>query len=165
MRALQHRSHGWLTRGLAAPFLCLLLSAQALAAGAAPAGGGREGEDGEERQVMATLEAMAKATIDRDVPTLERIYHDDLTYNHSTGMTQNKAQVLKDIPRSTFATMRFSEPRIRFYGPVAVVKVTTDLQYSPQGTLVDRHLNQMFVMLKGPQGWRIVAKHTTRILP
>ena len=35
----------------------------------------------EEQSVMATLEAMAKATIHKDVATLDKIYHPDLTYS------------------------------------------------------------------------------------
>ena len=37
----------------------------------------------DEKSVMATLEAMAQATIKKDVATLDKIYHPDLTYSHS----------------------------------------------------------------------------------
>ena len=134
----------------------VLLSAQGLRAAA--------GEGSAEKEIMATLEAMAAATIQRDVPTLDRIYHDDLTYNHSTGMSQNKAQIMRAVPQGSFTLMKFSDPLIHLYGDIAVVKVTTDLRYYPGGVVADRHLNQMFVLQKSAQGWRIVAKHTTRIL-
>ena len=49
----------------------------AAAASAAPA------DPKDEKAVMATLEAMAKATIDKDLATLNKIYSDDLTYSHS----------------------------------------------------------------------------------
>jgi hypothetical protein len=113
--------------------------------------------------VMATLQEMATATIDRDVPTLDRIYHADLNYNHSTGLSQGKAEIMKGVPSGSFTKMVFSDPRIRFYNGVAVVRVTTDLRYYPKGEVADRHLNQMFVMVKEGRGWQIVAKHTTRI--
>lgn len=116
-----------------------------------------------EREVMATLDAVAAATIAKDVAALDSLYHPELTYNHSTGMTQNKHEVLRDIPKSSFVKMEFSEPRIRFYGAVAVAKVTCDLRYFPGGVAADRHLNQLFVLIKESGRWRIVAKHTTRI--
>ena len=49
------------------------------------------------KAVMATLEAMAKATIEKDVATLSKIYGDDLTYSHSSALTETKAQVLKGV--------------------------------------------------------------------
>ena len=42
----------------------------------------------DQKAVMATLEAMAKATIDKDVAMLNRIYGDDLTYAHSSALTE-----------------------------------------------------------------------------
>ena len=51
----------------------------------------------DEKAVLATLEAMAQATIKKDVATLEKIYHPDLTYSHSTASLQTKAEVLKAV--------------------------------------------------------------------
>ena len=146
-------------RILIVPILCgVLLSAQHLSAA--------DGDAAAEKEVLATLEAMAAAIIQKDAATLDRLYHEDLTYNNSTGMTQNKAQVMRAISSGSFVTMRFSEPTILVYGSVAVVQTTTDLQYRPQGVLVDRHLNQLYVLVKRAQGWiRVVARHPTRIQP
>ena len=49
----------------------------------------------DEKAVMATLEAMAQATIKKDIATLDKIYSPDLTYSHSSAFLQNKAEVLK----------------------------------------------------------------------
>ena len=153
-------------RTLTVPLLCgVLLSAQSLSAERGVAGNAAEGNAAEEKAIMTTLEAYATAIINRDVPTLDRIYHDDLSYNHSTGATQNKTEIMKAVPGGTFTTTKFSDARFQFYGQVAVVRVVTDLTYYPGGVRADRHLNQMFVMLKGAKGWQIVAKHTTRIAP
>ena len=51
----------------------------------------------DQKAVQATLETMAKATIAKDVATLEKVYGDDLTYAHSSALTENKAKVLKNI--------------------------------------------------------------------
>src|SRR5262249_42982645 len=51
----------------------------------------------DEKSVMATLQAMAQATIKKDVATLDKIYHPDLTYSHSSAMNQAKAEVLKAV--------------------------------------------------------------------
>jgi ketosteroid isomerase-like protein len=146
---------------LTLPMICaLVLSAIGLSAANDPA---------DEKAVMATLESMAKATIGKDVATLARIYGDDVTYSHSSGLTETKAEVLKNIQGPSQAEfMRFSETTIRVYGNVAVAKGITDFRNGRPGNMLDNHLNILWVMVKrpqGPHGWQIVARQTTRIGP
>ena len=123
----------------------------------------------DEKAVMATLETMAKATIAKDVATLGKIYGDDVTYAHSSGLTETKAEVLKGIQGPSQAEfMKFSDTTIRIYGDVALAKGITDFRNGQPGTLLDNHLNILWVMVRrplGPHGWQIVARQTTRIGP
>lgn len=118
---------------------------------------------------MATLETMAKATIAKDVATLEKIYGDDVTYAHSSALTETKAQVLKNIQGASVAEfMKFSDTTIRIYGDVALAKGVVDFRNGPPGKMLDNHLNILWVMARraqGPHGWQIVARQTTRIGP
>lgn len=120
----------------------------------------------DEKAVMATLEEMAQATIRKDVATLDKIYHPDLTYSHSTAMLQTKAQVLKAVagPGVT-ESMTFHETTIRIYGNVALVRGRHELRNGTPGTMHDNHLNILWVLLRGPgpEGWQIVARQTTRL--
>jgi ketosteroid isomerase-like protein len=108
----------------------------------------------DEKAVMATLEAMAQATIKKDVATLDKIYHPDLTYSHSSAMLQSKSEVLK-----------FHDNTIRVYGNVALVRGGNELRNGNPGAMHDNHLNILWVLLKGsgPYGWQIVARQTTRL--
>jgi ketosteroid isomerase-like protein len=121
------------------------------------------------KAVMATLEAMAKATIEKDVATLDRIYGDDITYAHSSALTETKAQVLKNIQGPGVAEfMKFTETNIRVYGDVALAKGVVDFRNGAPGKMLDNHLNILWVMVRrsqGPHGWQIVARQTTRIGP
>ncbi len=121
------------------------------------------------KAVMATLETMAKATLEKDVATLGRIYADDLTYAHSSALTETKAQVLKNIQGPSVAEfMKFSDTNIRIYGDVALAKGVVDFRNGAPGKMLDNHLNILWVMVRrpqGPHGWQIVARQTTRIGP
>lgn len=123
----------------------------------------------DEKALMATLDAMAKATITKDAATLARIYGDDITYSHSAAQTQTKAEVLKSIAGPGVAEfMKFSETTIRVYGDVALVKGITDFRNGQPGKLFDNHLNILWVLVRrpvGPFGWQIVARQTTRVGP
>jgi ketosteroid isomerase-like protein len=120
----------------------------------------------DERAVVATMEAMAKATVNKDVATLDKIYSNDLTYSHSSALTQTKAEVLKAFEGSGVTeSLKFSNTTIRIYGPVALFKGVTDMRNGQAGKMTDNHLNILWVLVKGPgpEGWQIVARQTTRI--
>jgi ketosteroid isomerase-like protein len=120
----------------------------------------------DEKSAMATLEAMAQATINKDVATLDKIYHPDLTYSHSSAMNQTKAEVLKAVAGPAVTeSMTFHETSVRVYGNVALVRGRNELRNGAPGSLHDNHLNILWVLLKGPgpHGWQIVARQTTRL--
>jgi ketosteroid isomerase-like protein len=123
----------------------------------------------DQKAVQATLDAMAKATIAKDVATLEKIYGDDVTYAHSSALTENKATVLKNIQGPGVAEfMKFSETTIRVYGDTALAKGVVDFRNGAPGKMLDNHLNILWVLVRrpqGPHGWQIVARQTTRIGP
>jgi ketosteroid isomerase-like protein len=123
----------------------------------------------DEKAVMNTLELMAKATVDKDVATLEKIYGDDITYSHSSALTQTKAEVLAGVRGPTVNVfMKFSDMTVRVYGDVALAKGTVDFRNGPVGAMTDNHLNILWVLVRrppGPLGWQIVARQTTRIGP
>jgi ketosteroid isomerase-like protein len=144
--------------------ICALLAALAVCGGVVMADTAAD-----QKAVMATLEAMAKATIDKDVAALGRIYGDDITYAHSSALTETKAQVLKNIQGTSVAEfMKFSDTTIRVYGDTALAKGVVDFRNGPPGKLLDNHLNILWVLVRrpqGPHGWQIVARQTTRIGP
>jgi len=120
----------------------------------------------DEKSVMATLQDMAQATIKKDVATLDKIYHPDLTYSHSTAMVQTKAEVLKAVAGPAVTeSMTFHETSIRIYGNTALVRGRNELRNGAPGNMHDNHLNILWVLLKGPgpEGWQIVARQTTRL--
>ena len=123
----------------------------------------------QEKAVLATLDAMAKATINKDTATLEKIYGDDLTYSHSSALNEDKATVIKNVKGPNVAEfMKFSETTIRIYGDVALAKGVVDFRNGAPGKMLDNHLNILWVLVRraqGPHGWQIVARQTTRIGP
>jgi ketosteroid isomerase-like protein len=113
-----------------------------------------------EKEVMATMEAYKQATMKKDVAAMSRILADDLTYTHSSNLHQDKAAVLAALKNSKTVvdSMDFKDLKIRIYGQSAVV--TCDIESKSNGTLSRLHV--LHVLVKGPQGWQIVARQATR---
>jgi ketosteroid isomerase-like protein len=124
-------------------------------------------DPGEEKAVMAAMQAMVQGTIKKDIPALNKVYHEDLSYSHSSTSNQTKAEVLKAVSGTGIVeSIKFSDTTIRIYGPVALVKGVTDMRNGRvAGKMNDNHLNILWVLVKGNQGWQIVARQTTRIPP
>jgi ketosteroid isomerase-like protein len=124
----------------------------------------------DERAIVMTLEAMAHATVHKDFAALEKLYGDDLTYGHSSGATESRAEMIAGFrrPERIAESMTFSNTSIRIYGDVALAKGITDFRNGTVGSIRDSHHNILWVLVRrpqGPHGWQIVARQTTRIEP
>jgi Domain of unknown function (DUF4440) len=140
--------------------LCGLLSSTVVVSAA------NNNDPNDEKAIMATLEDMGQATIKKDTATLDKIYHPDLTYSHSSAMLQDKAAVLKSLQgKMVTESVTFHDNTIRIFGNTALIRGGTEIRNGAPGALVDNHLNILYVMLRGPgpHGWQIVARQTTRL--
>ena len=115
----------------------------------------------DEKQVLETLDRMAQATVDKDIPTLAKVFHEDLTYGHSTGDLRTKEQVLQDVsdPKRIWKVFKLSEPTVHIYGSTAVVRCVANIR----GMRDDGHFMTLWVLVKAPQGWQIMGYQSTRL--
>ncbi len=132
----------------------LLFSGMALAAASS---------SGAEEEVLAAMTAWKDATLGKDGAALDRLLHDDLTYSHSNGRTQTKADVMSSVVggKSSVTGMDFGDFDVRVYGTTALVKGIIDVHSSKAGTDSTAHLDILHVWLKGAQGWQMVARQAS----
>src|SRR5579864_7346646 len=102
----------------------ILLSALALSA--APTGSKAE------QEVLAAMDAYKDAMIHKDGATLDKLLSPDLTYTHSGGQFQTKADVIKSVTsgKANVEAIDFSDTTVRLYGNIALVKGKVDLYHS-----------------------------------
>ena len=132
---------------------CILFSTLLLSAASAP-----------ERDVLAAMDAYKQAMIHKDGAALDKLLSDDLTYTHSGGQLETKADVIKSITtgKTIVEAIDFSDTTVRVYGNMALVKGKVDLYHSKTNIV---HMNVLHVWMNGPQGWRMVARQATRLVP
>ena len=116
--------------------------------------------DAAQKEILAAMEAWKQATLTKSA-TLGNMLHDDLTYCHSNGKTQTKADVLDDVlgGKSSVVGIDFREQSVRVYGTTALVKGPIDMLQN-NGTMVP--LDILHVWLKGAQGWQMVGRQATK---
>jgi ketosteroid isomerase-like protein len=116
-----------------------------------------------EKEVLAALDAYKQALIKKDAAALSKVLSDDLTYTHSSNQHQDKAAVIESLkgPASAEA-IDFKDPKVRLYGNTAIVKCDVDFRNNTGGNVSVSKLNVLHVLVKGPQGWQLVARQATR---
>jgi ketosteroid isomerase-like protein len=118
-----------------------------------------------EKDVLAAMDAWKQATMKRDGAALDKLLHPDLTYSHSSAMTQTKADVIKSVTtgKATVEDITFSDTTVRVYGNTALVKGKVDIVNNTDGKSTPAHLNILHVWIKGTHGWQMVARQATRL--
>src|SRR5712671_1806301 len=88
-----------------------------------------------EKDVMSAMDAWKQATMKKDGAALEKLLHPDLTYSHSSGHNQTKADVVKTVTTGKASTtgIDFSEATVRVYGNTALVRCNVDMTNSTDG--------------------------------
>jgi len=136
-------------------WLLVLLSAAVLSA-ATP-------DSKTEKEVLAAMEAYKQAMMKKDAAALTRILSDDLTYTHSSNLHQDKAAVIASLNGNTVVEgIDFKDLKVHVYGNTAVVKGDVDFRNNAAGVVTVSKLNVLHVLVKGPQGWQLVARQATR---
>jgi ketosteroid isomerase-like protein len=118
-----------------------------------------------EKEVMAAMNAWKQAVVKKDRPALEKIYHPDLSYGHSSGLVENKEQAIQHIvgSKGSYEEVDLADMSFRTYGNIALVsgKVTIH-ERGADGKMQIIPLSVLHVWIKGPQGWQMVGRQSTR---
>jgi ketosteroid isomerase-like protein len=126
-------------------------------------GSGAAASPGE--QALAALEAWRQATESKDVEALGKLLHPDLTYSHSDGKTQTRADVLAGLPASGKREIVIQDPSVRVYGDTAIVRANVDFINPALSPPAVSRLSVLHVFLRDAGGWRLVARQSTRLNP
>jgi ketosteroid isomerase-like protein len=113
-----------------------------------------------EAEVTAAINAWRQAMLTHDVAAMTKLLHPDLTYSHSSGITQDKATVLEKVGGSEY--FEYFDPTIRIHGNVALVKNVTDMRPAAAKDTPNR-LNVLYVWVKGPEGWQMIARQPIKL--
>jgi ketosteroid isomerase-like protein len=119
---------------------------------------------GAEQEVLAALDTWRQATIYKDLALLTKVLHPDLTYTHSSGLEQTKAENLKAVaaPTSRTQSIELSHTTVRILGDTAIVKTDADVTSGSPPAPTTSHLILLHVFVKTPDGWQMIARQATK---
>jgi ketosteroid isomerase-like protein len=103
--------------------------------------------------------------IDVDIDTLETLLSDELSYTHSTGQLESKAQFLESLRSETirYLSIEPTDIQVRLYGDTGVVTTITAVRVRVGGQDLEALLRMTEVHRKDDSGWHLVAYQSTRM--
>jgi hypothetical protein len=113
--------------------------------------------------VAKAVEALRAAMVAGDGKVLKVVLHDRLTYSHSDGHQQTKAEVLEELAgKNSFASLALSAQTIDVVGNVAIVRHVFDsVNNLPEGKTSSAHIKVLQTWLKVGKGWKLLARGST----
>ena len=120
-----------------------------------------------EKALLSVMDTWRQAMLTRDKAALDRLYTPDITYTHSNGKNETKAEAIDAVVngKGKFESIDFSGTTVRVYGNTALVKGRVVIKTSTDGKQAINNLDILHVLVKASSGWQIVARQATRIVP
>ena len=120
-----------------------------------------------EGEVTAAMEAFKKAYMSADKAALEKLTAADLSYTHSNGKVETKAEFIAAATsgRTKVEAMDISDATIRVHGNTALYQAKIMIKNNAGGTVTPVTLNILHVWIKGPGGWQLAARQAVRLTP
>ena len=133
---------------LAAGGLALLAAAPATA------------QSSDQAAVAQAVEALREAMVSADRAKLEAIAADALSYGHSSGRVEDKAQFVAAIVegRSVFRSITLSEQTVALSGDVALVRHILTAETADGGRPGNVRIGVLLVWQKQGGAWKLLAR-------
>jgi hypothetical protein len=118
----------------------------------------------DEQKITATLALLSKAMVEKDVVALRNILHDDMTYGHSGGLVQDKANIIEVTRTRGVDRWTFKTAKITVADRTALVRANIVFSTAVEGyrndAVTDAAPNVLLVFVRGggPHGWRLIAR-------
>lgn len=142
----------------------VLAAACALAAGTLLQSESRA-QGGEDAAVTQAIEALGKAMLAADRTALEGLVADRLSYGHSGGVIESKAQFVEVIAdkKTVYKSITLSEPSVVVVGSNAIARHIFSAETESGGKASSARVGVMQVWIKEGSGWKLLARQAFRL--
>lgn len=120
-----------------------------------------------EAQVNAAVEKLKLAMVSGERSALESIAADQLSYGHSSGLVETKAQFVEKIASgsSDFVTIELKNQTITISGNTAIVRHELHGTTNDNNKPGEVHLRIMLVWQKQNKEWKLLGRQAVKITP
>lgn len=117
-----------------------------------------------QKQVATVVQQLTKAMIDGDSIMLKKLVHKKLTYGHSGGHIDNKAEFVHKLTggESDFVTINLTQQTIDVFKKTAIVRHHLDATTNDNNKPAEVHLKVVLVWQKQKGNWKLIARQAIK---
>jgi len=118
---------------------------------------------GKESAVSAAVEALRKATIAADKSALEKLTAAELSYGHSSGRVETKAEFIDALVsgKSGFSAIELTEQTVNVVDKIAIVRHTFNATRRKEGDKVK--LFNLTIWMQQQDQWKLLARQAAKL--
>jgi ketosteroid isomerase-like protein len=119
----------------------------------------------DQRDIGLAVEKLRKAMIDGDRAALESVASDSLSYGHSGGKLETKAEFVEAIAsgKSDFVIIELSDQTVSVVNNTAVVRHQLDATTNDGGKPGTVKLKVLLVWVKEKGEWKLLARQAVKL--
>lgn len=127
--------------------------------------GATQAQSKDEKEVASAVEKFNKAMVDADRKVLENITADNLSYGHSSGKVETKAEFVDAVANGPFdfLTLDAEDQTIEMAGDIAVVRHIFVSKAKNNGNPVDVRIGNVLVWQKQKGQWKLLARQAYKL--
>ena len=120
-------------------------------------------QTGKETAVAAAVEALRKAMVAGDKAALEKLAMDELSYGHSSGRLENKAEFIATLTsgKAGFSAIELSDQTVSVVDKIALVRHVFNGTRRKEGDKMK--LAILTVWLQQQEQWKLLARQAARL--
>lgn len=114
-----------------------------------------------------SMSSLDKALINKDEKALTQLLAEDLSYGHSNGWVQTKADIINDLKSGKVIYNKIENTGVTIATineSLATVRINTNVEGSISGNAFQLKLHVLQVWLRTRNGWRLLARQGTKLL-
>lgn len=118
----------------------------------------------QQMDVMMKMASLRNALLKKDSVSLSSLLANDVTYGHSSGLIQTKAELIRSVMSGdqNYKTIAPSEMNVRVYDNSGVVTMKSDVSMIYQGNPLDLKMFITLVWIKKEGDWKLVARQSVK---
>ena len=117
------------------------------------------------RPVTEAVEKLRKAMIDPTDAALQALAADKLSYGHSNGKIEDKAEFIRALvsSESDFKTITLTDQAVTVVDNTAMVRHTLSAETANKGVAGSAHLAVLLVWINQNGAWKLLARQAVKI--
>ena len=110
-----------------------------------------------------TIYKLDKALVQKDVTALQTILHKDISYGHSNGWIQTKAEMFNDFKNGNLSYNKIESVSLKILAmnkKLATVRMDVDAAGIVKGSAFNLSMSVMQVWMKTSKRWQLLARQS-----